>query len=153
MIQRMLEDLDIGEGDLPPREGRRTPLMKEMEQEKMVQSHQDKRTRRSVLELWENRSSIEGLLGKEATATELRTIEFSRKGKRSERQVRQRWRKERQVQRCWSTCLESANWKSSCELGGVVCTADKQAQRLARLTRLNAQRWICVQPRWHSRRS
>ena len=42
----MLEDLDKGKGDLLSRERRRTPLAKGKEQEKMVQSHQDKRTRR-----------------------------------------------------------------------------------------------------------
>ena len=79
---------------------------------------------RPVLELRENMSSIKGFLCKATAATESRTIEFSWKGKRCGRQVRQRCRKDRQVQRCWSTCLESPNWKSSCELGGVVCTAD-----------------------------
>ena len=83
---------------------------------------------------------------KVTAATESRTIEFSWKGQRCERQVRQRWRKERQVQRCWSTCLESANWKSRHR-------RRKQARRLVRLTQLNAQRWICAQPRWHNRRS
>ena len=79
------------------------------------------------------------------------------RGKRCERQVRQRWRKERQVQRCWSTCVESklevqlrARWRR-------LHRRRKQAQRLVRLSRLNAQRWICattmarqevVSPRW-----
>ena len=44
------------------------------------------------------------------------------KGKRCERQVKQRWRKDKQVQRCWSTCSESANWKSSWHDWQVECT-------------------------------
>ena len=63
---------------------------------------------RSVLELRENRSSIGGLLGKATAATEPRTSKFFWKGKRRARQVWQRWT-ERQIQRCWSTCLESAD--------------------------------------------
>ena len=81
-------------------------LAKGKEQEKTVQSHQDNRTRKRFkvsVELWENRSPIEGLLGKATAATEPRTNKFFWNGKRCERQVRQRWRKERQIQRCWST--------------------------------------------------
>ena len=59
--------------DLLPRERGRTPLAKGKEQEKMVQSHQDKRTCRrfkvSVGIAGKNRSSIEGLLGKATAAT------------------------------------------------------------------------------------
>ena len=46
MILWMMEDLDSGKGDLLSRERGRTPMAKGKEQEKMVQSHQDKRTRR-----------------------------------------------------------------------------------------------------------
>ena len=42
---------------------------------------------RSVLELGENRSPIEGLLGKATAATEPRTVKFFWKGKRREKQV------------------------------------------------------------------
>ena len=79
---------------------------------------------KSVLELRENRSSIQGLLGElwqMATATESRTFNFSWKGKRCEGQVRQRWWKERKIQRCWSTSVESTA-ESSCELSCIVYT-------------------------------
>ena len=82
---------------------------------------------KSVLELRENRSSIQGLLGEPwqmATATESRTFKFSWKGKRCEGQVRQRWWKERKIQRCWSTCVESTA-ESGCELSGIVYTTDR----------------------------
>ena len=69
-----------------------------------------------------------GLLGKDTAATEPRTIEFFWKRKRCERQVRQRWRRERQIQRCWSTCLNPANWKSICEFRGLVHRRLKLAQ-------------------------
>ena len=56
----------------------------------------------------ENRSSIEGWLGKATAATEPRTIKFFWKGERRPRQDCQRWQ-ERQIQRCESTCLVSAD--------------------------------------------
>ena len=46
MILWMLEDSDNGKGDLLPRERGRIPRAQRKEQEKMVQSHQDKRTRK-----------------------------------------------------------------------------------------------------------
>ena len=58
---------------------------------------------KSVLELRENRSSVQGLLG-EPWQMESRTFKFSWKGKRCEGQTRQRWWKEWKIQRCWSTC-------------------------------------------------
>ena len=61
-----------------------------------------------MLDLRENRSTIEGLLGKATAATERRTIKIFWKRKRRRRQVWQRW-KERQIQRGWSTCLESTD--------------------------------------------
>ena len=82
---------------------------------------------KSVLELRENRSPVQGLLGEPwqmATATESRTFKFSWKGKRCEGQTRQRWWKERKIQRCWSTCVESTA-ESSSELSGIVCTIDR----------------------------
>ena len=82
---------------------------------------------KSVLELRENRSPVQGLLGEPwqmATATESRTFKFSWKGKRCEGQTRQRWWKERQIQRCWSTCVESTA-ESSSELSGTVYTTDR----------------------------
>ena len=55
-----------------------------------------------------------------------------------------RWWKERKIQRCWSTCVESTA-ESSSELSGIrLHYRQRQAQRLARLTRLSAQRWICA---------
>ena len=123
MILWMLADSDNGRDDLLSRERGKNPLAKGKEQDNMVQSHQHKQTRRRS-KAGAGIASIEGLLGKDTAATESRTIEFSWRRKRCERQVRQRWRKERQLQRCWSTCLESANWTFSCELGGVVRTAD-----------------------------
>ena len=54
------------------KEKEKNPLTKGKLKEKMVQSHQDKQTCRrfkAVLELRENRSSIEGLLGKATGAT------------------------------------------------------------------------------------
>ena len=71
-----------------------------------------------------NRSPVQGLLGEPwqmATATESRTFKFSWKGKRCEGQTRQRWWKERKIQRCWSTCVESTA-ESSSELSGIVYT-------------------------------
>ena len=105
---------------------------------------------KSVLELRENRSPTHGLLGEPwqmATATESRTFKFSWKGKRCEGQVKQRWWKERKIPRCWSTCVESTA-EFGCELSGTILhLRQKQAQRLARLTRLSVQRWICVRLR------
>ena len=74
------------------------------------------------MELRENRASIAGLLGK-ATAAESRTVKFSWKRKWCERQIRQGWWKERKIQKCWSTCVESTT-EPSCELGGIVHTAE-----------------------------
>ena len=76
---------------------------------KVMRTREHAEDPRSVLELRENKSSIEGLLGKATAATESRTVEFSWNGNRCERQVRQRWRKERQVQRWRSTWLESGS--------------------------------------------
>ena len=144
--------------DLLSMERGRTPLGKGKEQENMVQSHQDKRTRRrfkvSVGIVGKTGHQTEGLLGKATAATESRTIEFSWKGKRCERQVRQRWRNERQV----GKMLEHLFGTSELEVQlrarlFRLHRTRKQAPRLVRLTRLNAQRWICVQPRWHRRRS
>ena len=82
---------------------------------------------KSVLELRENKSPVQGLLGEPwqmATATESRTFKFSWKGKRCEGQTRQRWWKERKIQRCWTTCVESTA-ESSSELSGIVYTTDR----------------------------
>ena len=63
-------------------------------------------------------------LGRWPTATEARTFKFSWKGKRCEGQTRQRWWKEREIQRCWSTCVESTA-ESNSELSGIVYTTDR----------------------------
>ena len=68
-----------------PLERERTPpaLAKEREQERwceIIRTSKHTENSGSVLELRENRSSIEGLLGK-ATAAESRTVKFSWKGK------------------------------------------------------------------------
>ena len=63
---------------------------------------------KSVLELRENRSPIQGLLGEPY----------------SNRVNRQRRWKERKIQRCWSTCVESTA-ESSSELNGIVYTTDR----------------------------
>ena len=80
--------------------------------------------------VWENRSPIPGLLGEPwqmATATESRTFKFSWKGKTMcEGKSGEGGGKERQFQRCWSTCLESAHR---------LHRRRKQTQRLVRLTR------------------
>ena len=58
MTPRTLEDLDNAKRDLPSMERGRTPLAKEKAQGNMVQSHQDKVTRR--------RSMVSaGILGKQ----------------------------------------------------------------------------------------
>ena len=127
MIPWKFEDLDMERATYFQGKGEEPQWHRERSMKgwcKVIRTSESAEDSRSVLELQENRSSIEGLLGKATAATESRTIGFSWKGKRCERQVRQRWRKERQVQRCWSTCSGSAHWWSSCELGGVVCTAD-----------------------------
>ena len=85
----MLEDSDNGKDETFPKERERIPLAlaKEREQEKMeqmVRNHQDEHTEnsKSVLELPENRLSIQELLAWQmATATESRTCQFSWKGK------------------------------------------------------------------------
>ena len=64
-------------------------------------------------------------LGKATAATESRTFKFSWKGKRCEGQTRQRWWKERKIQRCWSTCVESTA-ESSGELSGIVYTTERE---------------------------
>ena len=124
---------------------------------KEVPSLQDNRTRRrfkvSVGTAGQPGSSIEGSLGKATAATESRTIEISWKGKRCQRQVRQRLRKERQVQGCGNTCLESSKLEGPVESSVAPSAPQTETSSWVRLTRLNAQRWICVQPRWHSRRS
>ena len=58
-----------------------------------------------------------------ATATQSRRVKFPWKRKWCERQIRQRCRKERKIQRCWSTCVESTT-ESACELSGIVYTTD-----------------------------
>ena len=108
----MLEDSDNGKDDLLPRVRGRTPLSKGMRQEKMVQSRQDK-------------PSIEGLLGKATAATESRTIEFSCKGKthvkgKSSKGGGKRGKSKDAGALFWN----QQTWKPSCDLGGVVCTAD-----------------------------
>ena len=75
----------------------------------------------------ENRSPVQGLLGEPwqmATATESRTFKFSWKGKRCEGRARQRLWKEKKIQRCWSTCVESTA-ESSSELTGIVYITDR----------------------------
>ena len=96
----------------------------------------------SVLEKRENK-----VINRRIAGARPETIEFSWKGKRCERQVRQKV--ERQVQRCWSTCLGISKLEvpvaSSVAPSATAGRKRKQAQRLVRLTRLNAQRWLCVQ--------
>ena len=123
MILWMLEDLDQGKGDLLSRGKVKKPhWQRGKEQEKMVPSHQDKRTRRrfkvSVGIAGKNRVISRRIDGQGPTsATESRTIESSWKW---ERQVGQRWRKRKgQVGKMLGAPVsEPANWTSSCELGG-----------------------------------
>ena len=97
-----------------------------------------------MLDLRENRSTIEGLLGKATAATERRTIKIFWKRKRRRRQVWQRW-KERQIQRGRSTCFGINRLKHQLRARKRrLHRRVKQAQQLARSTRLNARRWICV---------
>ena len=92
MILWMLEDSDSGKDEIFPKERERIPLAlaQEREQEKMekmveiIGTSEHTENSKSVLELRENRSPIQGLLGEPwqmATATESRTFKFSWKGK------------------------------------------------------------------------
>ena len=100
---------------------------------------------RSVLDLRENRSSIEGFLGKATAATMSWTIEFFWKGKRcrkaSQAKVEERKASSKMLELFFGISkLEvrlRARWRR-------LHRRRKQAQRLARSTRMNAQRWICV---------
>ena len=134
MILWVLQDSDNGKGDLLSRERVRTPLTRTSERAEDSRSELDLRGKQDC---WARPQAAQSQ-GQSNSPGKGNVV----KGK-----SRQRWRKERQIQRCWRTCLESVNWNSSCELGGRrVHRRRKQAQRLVRLTRLNAQRWICVQP-------
>ena len=89
---------------IKPKERRRTPLAR-------GKGLQDNRTRKRIkvsVGIAGKQVINRRVLGKSKAATEPRTIKFFWKGKRRERQVWQRW-KERQIQKCWSTCLESAD--------------------------------------------
>ena len=82
MILWMLEDLDNGKGDLLPRERAEPQWLRERSRKiwcKVIRTSERAEDSWSVLELLENRSSIEGLLRKATAATESTTIEFPEK--------------------------------------------------------------------------
>ena len=82
----------------------------------IIRTNEHTENSKSVLELRENRSPTQGLLGEPwqmATATE------SAKGK-SGKGGGKKWK----IQRCWSTCVESTA-ESSSELSGIVYTPNR----------------------------
>ena len=98
----------------------------------IIRTNEHTENSKSVLELRENRSPIQGLLGEPwqmATATESRDIQIlPGKGSDAKDKTRQRWWKERKIQRCWSTCVESTS-ESSSELSGIVYTTDRNKHK------------------------
>ena len=117
----MLADSDNGRDDPLPKERGGTPVARGKEQERTVRSLQDNRARKRF-KVRENRSSIEGLLGKATAATEPRTIKFFSKWKRREGEVWQRWKETQKLEHLvgLSRLNETPSWKH----GNVVCTAE-----------------------------
>ena len=107
IILWMLADSDNGRDDPLPKERGRTPLARWKEQERTVRSLQDNRTRQRFM-VSVGSAGQQVVKRKATAATQPRTIKFFWKRKRRESQAWQRW-KERQIQKCWSTCLESAD--------------------------------------------
>ena len=153
----LLEESDNGKDDLLPRERGRTTLAKGKEQENMVQCHRDKRTRRRFKvcvgiagkQVINRRIAGQGHSSNRVKDNQILLVR-KRCEEASQAKVEERKASPKMLEHLFGISkLEvrlRARWRR-------LHRRRKQTKRLARLTRLNAQRWICVQPRWHSRRS